>query len=78
MFLVILELGVIAFGIIILFTQILIPIGKGLPIFPALRKTGEIQETIVTKQGELHEENLLDQVDQLDTKIIEKKNRRSK
>ena len=78
MFLVVLEFGVIIFGAIILVTQVITPMIKELPIFPALRTTSKIQETIIDKQGELHNEELLDQVNQLETKIIEKKERRNK
>ena len=78
MFLVIMEiLFLFSIGILII-GQIIIPLGKGLPVFPMFRQTEKIKETIVFKQGELHNEELLDQVDRLETKIIEKKERRQK
>ena len=78
MFLVLIEIAVLVFGVVIFVTQVLTPISLGLPLFPALRQTGKIQETIIDKKSELHNESLLDEVDQLDTKIIEKKERRIK
>ena len=78
MFLALIELLVFFLFILFGITQIIQPFYKGLPVFPMFRQTEKIKETIISKQGELHNEELLDQVDQLDTQIIGKKERRSK
>lgn len=78
MFLFIMELSVLILGGLFMWSQIINPINKNMPIFPILRKTEKIKETIIHKNSELHNETLLDEVDQLETKIIEKKERRLK
>lgn len=77
MFLVVIEISIVILGSLFLWSQIIKPLALGLPILPVFRKTEKIKETIINKKGELHNENLLEEVDDLDTKIIEKRERRS-
>ena len=76
MFLRIFELTIVFLILYHLVIQIVIPLRNKTPLFPAYRKEAEVKEEIVEKTSELHTEELLDQVDKLETKITEKKKRR--
>lgn len=76
MFLRLLELSTVVFLLYILIFQITLPLIAGIEIFPMFRKTGKLQSEITSKKTDLHNEELLSHLGDLDTQINEKKKAR--